>query len=730
MFTVFVRACLAAVVSLVLTGQAFALTGRVVNASGAPVAGAEISILGRPGTTVTDVDGRFTWLPDPPVPFEVLVVAPGGMFMKPILVTDLEPAELLVLTVENLVSERLVVSGAAPDIEATPTAATTSLSHAELQTRLPSNLIQALENVAGVNQVSEGQAAVPAVRGLSGGRTLILIDGARVNSERRAGASATFLDPEVLESVEVARGPGSVAYGSDAFGGVIAVTTRKVAPSSPWAGRLSTTAGTGVPEWRVGADVSKGLEAGSLLVAAHGRRADDWTSPAGTVFNSGYRDIGVLAKVTHTLGDGYLSVGYQGDGGRDIERPRNNSRTVRFFYPEENSHRFAAEYDKPDVGPFEELGLHLFYGRYGQTTDQDRFATATSPRSVDRAEVRAHDFQFRGYGRRAFGKARWDVGVDVNGRTGLQALDIFERYTLAGARTVTENVAIDSARRVDSAVYSSLEAAVLPTVTLAGGARVDHISTTNRGGFFGDRDTSNGAASGYVAVTAGSYGGFTLTAQAARGFRDPVLSDRYFRGPSGRGFVTGNPDLDPEQSLQFDAGVRYTTRRVRAALFAYQYRISKLIERFQTTPDDFFFRNRGSARLRGVELETQIDLPWRLSVEAAGQVARGRALDGNTYLDGITTETGSLQVRRSVGARAFVQGRLARFATDDRPGPTERVVPGYTLVDLSGGATVGRHFELRALLRNAFDAEYFASQDVRAVGAPGRAASLTAVVRF
>ncbi len=105
-------------------------------------------------------------------------------------------------------SERVTVSGAAPDIEATPAAATTSLSQAEIQTRLPSNLVQALENVAGVNQVSEGQAAVPALRGLSSGRTLILIDGARVNSERRAGASATFLDPDILEGVEVARGPG------------------------------------------------------------------------------------------------------------------------------------------------------------------------------------------------------------------------------------------------------------------------------------------------------------------------------------------------------------------------------------------------------------------------------------------------------------------------------------------------------------------------------------------
>lgn len=710
---------------------AFALSGRVVTPDGTPVAGAEVSILGRPGTAVTDADGRFTWTPDPPVPFEVLVVAPGGMFMKPILVERLDPAQPLVLTVESLVSERVTVSGAAPDIEATPTAATASLSQAEIQTRLPSNLVQALENVAGVNQVSEGQAAVPALRGLSGGRTLILIDGARVNSERRVGASATFLDPEVLEGVEVARGPGSVAYGSDAFGGVIAVTTRKVAPSAPWAGRVSATAGTGVPERRVGADVSKGFAAGSLLLAVHARDVDDWDSPSGTTFNSGYDDGGLLGKVTHTVAGGFLAVGYQGDFGRDIERPRNNSRTVRFFYPEENSHRVTAEYDKPDVGPFEELGLNLFYGRYSQTTDQDRVATATTPRSVDRAEISAHDFQFRGYARRALGDARWELGLDVNGRAGLRALDIFERYTLAGALTTTENVAIEAARRVDTAVYSSLEATVVPTVSLAGGARVDYITTTNRGGFFGDRDTGNAAASGFVAVTAGSYRGVTLTAQASRGFRDPVLSDRYFRGPSGRGFITGNPDLDPEQSLQFDGGVRYTARRVRAAMYGYHYRITDLVERFnQGSVDDFFFRNRGRATVRGVELESQIDLPWRLSVEAAAQVARGRAGSTNTALDGITTETGSVQVRRAFGRRAFAQARAAWFAEDDRPGPTERVVPGYTLVDVSGGVTIRRHLELRALIRNLVDEEYYASQDVRAVLAPGRAASLTAVIRF
>ena len=67
--------------------------------------------------------------------------------------------------------------------------------------------MQALETVPGINQVSEGHASVPAVRGLARGRTLFLIDGGRVSAERRVGPSGTFLDPSVIEGIDVARGP-------------------------------------------------------------------------------------------------------------------------------------------------------------------------------------------------------------------------------------------------------------------------------------------------------------------------------------------------------------------------------------------------------------------------------------------------------------------------------------------------------------------------------------------
>ena len=219
-------------------------------------------------------------------------------------------------------------------------------------------------------------------------------------------------------------------------------------------------------------------------------------------------------------------------------------------------------------------------------------------------------------------------------------------------------------------------------------------------------------------------------AQVARGFRDPVLSDRYYRGPTARGFITGNPDLDPETSLQLDGGLRLASGRWRAEPHAYQYRFEDLIERYQTDPDTFLFRNRGEARIRGVELELRSELPDALSLALSGHVIRGRAVDDDTDLDDAPPDTLTLELRKAFGTRGFVQARGAVFAKDERPGPTEQPRDGYGVVDLSGGWQVARRLELRALLRNLLDAEYLVSPDARAVLAPGRSVLLTAVLDF
>ena len=721
------------VVSLLATGAtALAIEGRVTDErTGQPIARAEVTILGRPGVAYTDADGRFLLKPDPPVPFEVLVILPGERLTKPVLIERLPASGRLDIAVGPIVEESLTVTaGAAPDIETTAGNATTLVPGEEIQTRQPANLLQALESVAGVSQVSEGHAAVPAIRGLARGRTLILLDGARVSSDRRVGPSATYLDPFVLDAIEVARGPGSVAYGSDAFGGVIYARTRRVAPGAAPGGRVVGALGVGTPQERVAVELSRGLAKGGVLVQAHYRDFDDYDSPAGTIDNSGATDKGFLVHGQHELGRGVLSAVWQSDFGSDIGRPRNNSRTVRFYYPTEDSHRFTANYDIQNLAGFARAGVNAFLGSYRQVTDQDRFATATRGRTLEQADYSANDFQVRGSAERFVGNAKVEIGVDTNGRYDVEALDTVIDFTVSGdvSRRV-DNVSIDSARRTDTGLYATAEAALGTKATLAGGIRGDYVESRNRGGYFGDRATSHGAASGSAGLTVGPWAGLAFTAQVASGFRDPTVSDRYYRGPTGRGFITGNPDLDPERSLQFDAGVRYTSSRLRAGMFFYQYRIDDLIERYQTATDFFFFRNRGRARIRGVEGEAQ----WQVAaatVDIVAAVTRGRALHDGANLDDIAPATLILGVRHPVGSRGFVSVRSAFYAEDERPGPTEVRMPGYTMIDATAGAEVTRWLGINLNVRNLLDRTYPASPDARAVPAPGISAALTATARF
>lgn len=101
----------------------------------------------------------------------------------------------------------------------------------ELTEKSPIDIGQALEQTVGVmiQRTGRGQSS-PYVRGLTGQQVLIMVDGVRMtNATFRAGPNQYFnlIDPNMVEQVEVIRGPASVLYGGDALGGVINVVTRR-----------------------------------------------------------------------------------------------------------------------------------------------------------------------------------------------------------------------------------------------------------------------------------------------------------------------------------------------------------------------------------------------------------------------------------------------------------------------------------------------------------------------
>jgi len=118
------------------------------------------------------------------------------------------------------------------------------ITRAELAQRPYMTLIDAVRDLEGVD-VGEtadktGQKTI-SIRGMGADYTLILIDGRRQNNHGDiypnsfGGNQFNHIPPlDMIERIEVIRGPASTLYGADALGGVINIITRKV--SDRWRG--------------------------------------------------------------------------------------------------------------------------------------------------------------------------------------------------------------------------------------------------------------------------------------------------------------------------------------------------------------------------------------------------------------------------------------------------------------------------------------------------------------
>ena len=111
--------------------------------------------------------------------------------------------------------------------------ATSAARREELRVRPPRMMGEALDAEDGVVvQKPSYNVALPSIRGLGDSRVLVLVDGIRLNvtttSSLPSGlGNLNLVDPYLLESVEVVRGPGLSSYGSDGLGGTIALKTRR-----------------------------------------------------------------------------------------------------------------------------------------------------------------------------------------------------------------------------------------------------------------------------------------------------------------------------------------------------------------------------------------------------------------------------------------------------------------------------------------------------------------------
>ncbi len=700
-----------------LASPLFALEGTILLPDGRPAAGAQVSVVGRSGSARADGAGAFRIEPDPSYPATLVVTGARGEVYPPIAIRT-RPAAGVALRLEPAFQESVtVVSGVAPNIDAPPAAAAIVMGQEDLDERQPQHLTDAIEGVAGLDTTEESAAAVPILRGLAGGRTLILVDGARVATERRAGSSGSFIDPFSLASVEVSRGPGSVAYGSDAFGGVIHAVPRDPVPGDPHVRVALRASGGGAPLAAAAGEASFDALGGAALLQLHARNGDDQRAGDGQrTANSSYADGGLALRWIRDAGAGRFRIGLAADRAEDVERPAIDADRVRAAYPEDASERLTASYDLSPRGPWSLVELRGFLGRSRVVTDRETVATG----AVERSDVESWDGSVRASAHRGAAGGTLHAGGEIVTRFGLTADSI-----AIGAGGTSRESSIEDASRHDAALFAVWSRALATDVTFEAGLRGDHLQSRNAGGYFGDVSIEHAAASGHAALTWRAGARVVASVQAARGFREPTLSDRFFRGTTARGFITGNPQLEPETSLQFDGSLRWTGRKTTAAVFLYDYTIDDLVERFREG-GDFHFRNSGTARLQGVEVEATAPLGDAVELQLAAAAARGEA--GGDPLDEVAPLNAQATLRWS-GERGFSFVRVRANDREDDPGPLEVERPGFVTADGSVGWRFRPSIELVAAVENLFDRTRFASADETSALAPGRTWTLAIVGR-
>ena len=227
-----------AVVSFMVTaafvlcsGNAFAqnrsLSGKVVDGTGAPVVGAAVMVAGNSSNgTVTDMEGQFKMT----VPSNAtLIVSCLGFADKQVQVGNLS---VITITLEEDVTylDETVVIGYGVQKKSDLTGAVASVREDDLKNRSTSDAAAALQGkVAGVQVVTNsgapGSGTGIQVRGVSSNSgnigPLIIVDGLKVSNIQ-------YLDPSLIESMEVLKDAASAAiYGAEAGNGVVLVTTKQ-----------------------------------------------------------------------------------------------------------------------------------------------------------------------------------------------------------------------------------------------------------------------------------------------------------------------------------------------------------------------------------------------------------------------------------------------------------------------------------------------------------------------
>ena len=567
-------------------------------ASGEPVHGAVVLVVGPSLVALTDADGLFE-IPDVPVgTHELLAQREHLTAARQTVTVQAGEAVVVDFTLDlTAIHEELTVTATAGRQTTAFEAfdAISTLDSFDLVTNAQGSLGEALQHLPGVANRSFGPGASrPIIRGFDGDRVLLMEDGVRSGDlSSQSGDHGVTIDPNGLERVEIVRGPATLLYGSNAVGGVVnAITPHESQRDSSIPGTHGQFgADTGSANAQAGTNASMQHATDRLLVWAGGgtRRAGDYGTPEGTIENSATR-----------LSSGRAGVGYLGDrlfasGGFQVEDGRHGVPFAGALHAEAGDGALADDND-------EEMRVNLESRRRVGRFDAGMRNLTNGVIDGFRVVFNVIDYQHRELETAAgvesvgtvFDNRAYVLRVEVNQRQSATLAGKFgvwsklRQYVATGEEALappTDQIAVaafayeglDFGRyraqfggRVERNAYT-----VDPRAAASSHPESDHEAIEPPD--VRDRSFTGASASVGMQVDLGEH--VSLVANATRSYRAPALEELYNFGPhiGNLVFEVGSPDLEREATIGLDLSLRHQSQRFHASVNGYVYDIDNFV---------------------------------------------------------------------------------------------------------------------------------------------------------
>ena len=433
------------------------------------------------------------------------------------------------------------------------------------------NAFNSLPGVIAVQSGNLGQPSSIFVRGANSNHLQVRLDGMRINSPDAANSTIDtgLISPTSLSTISIIRGGQGSLYGPDAIGGIIVLTTPKAINSEE---RLHFEAGSNrVATLKGNADHK--ISNTSMHLAAQGIRSSgihqvplDNRHPQGHYPRLYYRQNGINARLDHAINNttDLMVVTRYSQADTLIQLRDKAAPQDRDLFLQRGQISFAAS---PDWN--HRVGVGFFQSRQKNAIRNPLESRTVGQRSqLDWKQ----DYRLKSFGDVSFVlEGAQDRAVQQDQRSSM----IFEQKSFgAGGLWQKKTTYID----MDLSIRRDQVTSFAPAVTHREGFALKPWSATQ------------------------------IRTSYATSFKTPTLYQLYAKTP----YFTGNPNLRPEQSRQWEIGFdQIMTRNIKWEETYFINRLSRLI---YPTRDFISNINLGKAQIKGLESGVSItERAWHIS---------------------------------------------------------------------------------------------------------------------